>query len=86
MITVLRRYVGHIIDPPQRLKSGLKTIGGMGCCTKERFYDGRAHGLSVQNRTNLPDTLSRRGKNGRNGLESMSVELIGILTARRRED
>ena len=37
MITVLRRYVGHIIDPPQRLKSSLKTIGGMGCCTKERF-------------------------------------------------
>ena len=36
MITVLRRYVGHMIDPPQRLKSGLKTIGGMGCCTKER--------------------------------------------------
>ena len=26
-------------------------------CAKERFYDGRAHGLSVQNRTNLPDTL-----------------------------
>ena len=23
----------------------------------DRFYDGRAHGLSVQNRTNLPDTL-----------------------------
>ena len=23
----------------------------------DRFYDGRAHGLSVQNRTDLPDTL-----------------------------
>ena len=23
----------------------------------DRFYDGRAPGLSVQNRTNLPDTL-----------------------------
>ena len=28
-------------------------------CAKERFYDGRAHGLSVQNRTNLPDTLTK---------------------------
>ena len=58
MITVLRRYVGHIIDPPQRLKSSLKTIGGMGCCTKERLRNDQADVAAARARARLwPESL-----------------------------